>query len=297
MQAYRRVYIAAACLYLGFMIYEAYDGLLRDPTFYDLLSVPHTASPADLKSRFRRLTVLFHPDKAGSAGAQHFVTLKHAYDVLSDPTRRFAYDRFGPAMLECTHCSSAYDYVQHGVHGLGGYYGVTAFVLVVFSVLGKFKQGRWWRFLVLAAMAALEGMVLSRPHAVLPSIPLAKPLLPFEQAALARKVALASLIALNQLGPFLAAEEDAGASAAALEARLEQLHQMALHVELEATKTRDTEFLPFESDVQAKNDVERKLADWMFESALQRDPEMKDAMNNALKTLGQGAPAGADGSK
>lgn len=292
-QAYTRVYITAICLYLVFTLYEAYDGLLRAPTFYDLLSVPHTASAADLKSRFRRLTVLFHPDKAGSAGVQHFLTLKHAYDVLSDPTRRFAYDHFGPAMLQCTHCSAAYDYVLHGVHGLGGYYGVTAIVLIALSALGKFKQGRWWRFLVLAAMAALEGMVLSRPHAVLPSIPFTKPLLPFEQAALARKVALASLIALNQLGSFLAAEGSAGAPAttAALEARLEQL---ALHIELEAAKARDAEFLPFGGDVQARSEVERKMADWMFEAELQRDPEMKDAMDNALKRLGR---AGADGSK
>lgn len=130
-------------LYLLFTIYESYHQLLATPNFYTLLNSPIAASERDIKSRFRRLTVLYHPDKVGTQGESYFVQLKRAYDVLNHPVKRAAYDRFGPDMVEWTHCSSAYDYLIKGGMAMLPYYLGGGVGLVILSVLGKLEFGRY----------------------------------------------------------------------------------------------------------------------------------------------------------
>ncbi|MCA9296812.1 MAG: DnaJ domain-containing protein, partial [Phycisphaerales bacterium] len=64
--------------------------------YYDVLGVSRTATEDQLKQAYRALARKFHPDvnKAEDAGAK-FAELTEAYDVLADPERRKAYDRFG----------------------------------------------------------------------------------------------------------------------------------------------------------------------------------------------------------
>ncbi|NPV76371.1 MAG: molecular chaperone DnaJ [Anaerolineae bacterium] len=68
--------------------------------YYEVLGVPRTASPDDLKGAFRRLARQYHPDvnKAHDA-EERFKEINEAYAVLSDPEKRAAYDRFGHAGL------------------------------------------------------------------------------------------------------------------------------------------------------------------------------------------------------
>lgn len=70
--------------------------------YYELLGVARGASDAELKSAFRKLAMQHHPDKnPGDAGAEaKFKELNEAYQVLSDPQRRQAYDRFGHAAFD-----------------------------------------------------------------------------------------------------------------------------------------------------------------------------------------------------
>src|SRR5262245_44565785 len=71
--------------------------VVRDP--YEVLGVDRSASQDEIKSAFRKLASQHHPDKnPGDAGAQQrFKELNAAYQVLSDPQKRAAFDRFGPA--------------------------------------------------------------------------------------------------------------------------------------------------------------------------------------------------------
>ena len=62
----------------------------RNPSFYELLGVPPTATPDEVRSAYRRLSRQLHPD-AGGNGAL-FQLLVRAYETLSDPTRRAEYD-------------------------------------------------------------------------------------------------------------------------------------------------------------------------------------------------------------
>jgi molecular chaperone DnaJ len=69
--------------------------------FYEILGVERTAPDDEIKSAYRRLAMQFHPDRnAGSkASEEKFKSITEAYDVLRDPQKRAAYDRYGEAGL------------------------------------------------------------------------------------------------------------------------------------------------------------------------------------------------------
>jgi len=62
-------------------------------SYYDLLGVKETASASEVKSAYREASKRYHPDRLGSADSHLFVLVGRAYEVLSDPARRAAYDR------------------------------------------------------------------------------------------------------------------------------------------------------------------------------------------------------------
>src|SRR3990170_227637 len=69
--------------------------------YYDVLGVDRGASPEEIKRSFRRLAMQYHPDRNRSDGAeQRFKEINEAYEALSDPERRSAYDRYGHAGAE-----------------------------------------------------------------------------------------------------------------------------------------------------------------------------------------------------
>jgi molecular chaperone DnaJ len=67
--------------------------------YYEVLGVRRNATAEEVKRAYRRLAVKFHPDKnPGDPEAEEkFKELGEAYDVLIDPEKRAAYDRFGHA--------------------------------------------------------------------------------------------------------------------------------------------------------------------------------------------------------
>ena len=68
--------------------------------FYEILGLDRNASPEDIKKAFRRLAMQYHPDRNKEPGAEdRFKEISRAYEVLSDPEKRAAYDRFGHAAV------------------------------------------------------------------------------------------------------------------------------------------------------------------------------------------------------
>ncbi|MGZ2412838.1 molecular chaperone DnaJ [Sphingomonas sp. F9_3S_D5_B_2] len=70
--------------------------------YYELLGIPRAADDAAIKSAYRRLAKEHHPDRRGGCkdSEAHFKAINEAYDVLKDPQKRAAYDRFGKAAFQ-----------------------------------------------------------------------------------------------------------------------------------------------------------------------------------------------------
>lgn len=65
--------------------------------FYKTLGVARDATPDAIKRAYRKLARKYHPDvNTGPEAATRFQTIGTAYDVLRDPEKRAAYDKFGP---------------------------------------------------------------------------------------------------------------------------------------------------------------------------------------------------------
>lgn len=81
--------------------------------YYQVLGVAKSASADEIKKAYRKLALEFHPDRNKSKEADgKFKEATKAYEVLSDPQKRQAYDQYGAAAFE-----------QGGAGGPGGPFG------------------------------------------------------------------------------------------------------------------------------------------------------------------------------
>ncbi len=81
--------------------------------FYEILGVNRSATKEDIKAAYRKLAVKYHPDKNpdNKEAEEKFKEAAHAYEILSDDSKRQQYDQVGHANFE--------NMGNHGGHGAG----------------------------------------------------------------------------------------------------------------------------------------------------------------------------------
>ncbi|KAI8053920.1 hypothetical protein BDF22DRAFT_444479 [Syncephalis plumigaleata] len=199
---YRRIYTGVVLAYLAYTIVEAYHQLPAN-YYAELNLTPFSFNTKDLKTNFKRLSLQAHPDK-NAGDDTRFIKIRDAYETLSDPVRRFGYDRFGIEQRQCQSCRTRQDYQTSGLPGMLGYYIATTIVLGLFSVFGRIQFGSYWRWLFLCVMLVIEisqslwteswlGWFLG---CLMPSIT------PKEQIGILHQVYMSFFIAVNQIGPM-----------------------------------------------------------------------------------------------
>ncbi|MBO9715127.1 molecular chaperone DnaJ [Sphingomonas sp.] len=111
---------------------------MTEVDYYELLQCERTADDATIKASYRKLAMQYHPDKNGGCkdSEAKFKAVSEAYEVLKDPQKRAAYDRFGHAAFK-----------NGGGAGPGGGFGgggadFGAFSDIFESVFGEFMGGR-----------------------------------------------------------------------------------------------------------------------------------------------------------
>lgn len=100
--------------------------------YYEILGCERTADDTTLKTSYRKLAMKYHPDKTGGCkdSESKFKAVSEAYEVLKDPQKRAAYDRYGHAAFK-----------QNGGGG-GGNGDFGAFSDIFESMFGEFMGGQ-----------------------------------------------------------------------------------------------------------------------------------------------------------
>jgi len=90
--------------------------------FYEALGVAKNASDDEIKKAYRKLAMKFHPDRnqgdKAKEAEEKFKEIKEAYEILSDASKRAAYDRFGHAGVDPNMAGGARG---PGGEGFGGF--------------------------------------------------------------------------------------------------------------------------------------------------------------------------------
>ena len=86
--------------------------------YYDVLGVPRTASPDEVKKAYRRLAMQHHPDRnqGDKVAEAKFKELSEAYEVLSDADKRRKYDQYGHEGLKQAFGPGGFDFSRDFTH-------------------------------------------------------------------------------------------------------------------------------------------------------------------------------------
>jgi molecular chaperone DnaJ len=106
--------------------------------YYETLGVPKNASEEEIKKAYRKLAMKHHPDRnqgdASKDAEAKFKDAKEAYEMLSDPQKRAAYDQYGHAGVDPNMRGGP------GAEGFGGF--AEAFGDIFGDVFGGARGGR-----------------------------------------------------------------------------------------------------------------------------------------------------------
>ncbi len=114
--------------------------------YYEILEVGRDASQDDIKRSYRKLARKHHPDISKDAGSEDkFKEIGEAYEVLKDPEKRAAYDKFGSNWEQGQDFRPPPDWdagFEFSGAGGGGAEGFSDFFSELFGGSGRFQQGQ-----------------------------------------------------------------------------------------------------------------------------------------------------------
>src|SRR3972149_8950426 len=114
---------------------------MADRDYYQILGINKSASEAEIKKAYRKLALEHHPDrnKGDKASEEKFKEVTKAYEVLSDPQKKQAYDQFGHAAFE--QGAGQGNPFAGGFGGQGGQYGPFTYTYTTGGNTGGFDFG------------------------------------------------------------------------------------------------------------------------------------------------------------
>ncbi|KAF2006641.1 hypothetical protein P154DRAFT_615355 [Amniculicola lignicola CBS 123094] len=303
--------------YFLFTIYEVDYELQRFSNAYNELGVPVDVSESGLQSRFRKLTVRFHPDKVSvgdrDRANDYYVHLKHMRDVVLDPAKRFAYDRFGPDILtQCRSCITVAEYTSHALLVILYTYGGLLVFLVGSNALGYLRDGAYWRYLAILAMATYEVRTGLRPdyppflatyfNPLFTSLRLRPAYVPFQATTILRKATLSLAQFLGLLVPLYTTDPSKPPKATddtdeARHKQIDLLERVVAEGNTDAGRLLELESMPYRENEKAKSELREALKKYMVQNVVHQEKDVRNAIGQSIARRRGGVPMGARGTR
>ena len=289
------------CLYLIYTLAQSLYDIKLAGDFYTVLGVSPTSSEREIKAKFRRLAAKFHPDKireseSASAADAFFLHLKLAHDTILDPAKKFAYDRFGPVVVQVNHpgLKTIRHYVYAGLRAKAPEYAGNAVLLVILNYVWLPQWGQFWRYFAVAAMGFLELFFLthtwqtpaymvqvgSLAHKAAPDLVPAH-LLPFQLLTVARRLSMSLNIFISQLAPPSARNK--AAQDQQTQQQIAHLAQAAGRVDAEAASLLQLSLSPFSGDRENTQKLRAGMTESLMMSTVRNSPEVREAVQRAAE--------------
>lgn len=294
-------------LYLIYTLTQALYDITLSGDFYTLIGVTPWSTEREVKSRFRKLAAKYHPDKLHENGQafpgadELFVRFKLAHDTILDPAKRFAYDRFGPVVVQVQQpgLRTIRDYVYAGLRSKAPEYMSNAGMLILLNYVWLPRWGQFWRYFAVACMAFLELFFLTHtwqpPQLVVlwastvrqlfPQL-LPLHLLPFQILGLARRMSMSINIFISQLAP--PAARDQGMRDRQTQQQIAHVAQAAARLDGESASLLQLGLSPFKGDLEKSEALRSGMKESLLAGALTKNPEVKAAVQRALERRGGG---------
>lgn len=303
--------------YFAFTIYEVDFNLQRSSNAYHDLGVPIDVDESGVNSRFRKLTIRFHPDKVAAADRdranEYFVHLKHARDIVLDPAKRFAYDRFGPDIFrQCQHCLTVKDYVDNALANAVTNYAALFIFLIGANALGFLSDGGYWRYFGLLAVAVFDVRTATRPdfprflteylNPLVASLHLRPAYLPFQLTAIVKKASISLAQFLALLMPLYRDDparpsQPTDDSDDARHKQMDRLNAFVQETNHDANRLLDLESIPYRDNEKAKTELKEALKKYMVQNVVHQEKEVHNAIGQTMARRRTGVPHGAQGTK
>ncbi|KAH7086074.1 hypothetical protein BKA63DRAFT_501033 [Paraphoma chrysanthemicola] len=314
----RYILMAVYFAYFAFTIYEVDFNLQRSSNAYNQLGVPIDVDENGINSRFRKLTIKFHPDKIGAGvdrelANQYFVHLKTMRDIVLDPAKRFAYDRFGPEIFaQCPSCITIKDYVDSVLLTAATTYGAFFIVLIGANALGFLTDGSYWRYLGLLAVAMFEIRTATRPdhppfltqylNPLMASLNLRPAYLPFQLTAIIKKASISAAQFLGLLMPLYRDDPQRPTKPTddtedARHKQLDRLSAFVAETNKDSGRLLELESIPYRDNEKAKSELREALKKYMVQNVVHQEREVRNAIGESMARRRTGVPHGAQGTK
>jgi hypothetical protein len=272
-----------------------------------------------LQRRFRKLAIQYHPDKIKGGDREKeqanafYVHIKDMREIVLDPAKRFAYDRFGPDVFQqCRGCLTVKEFVDNSLVTAVGTYGVLLVFLFGANALGFFKDGAYWRYLAILAVAVLEVRTAMRPdhpsflskwlNPLVTSWNIRPAYVPFQVTIIAKKASISAAQFLGLLIPLYRDDPLKPAKAAddsedERHKQIDRLEAIIKSSNVDASRLLELESTPFKENEQAKGELREALKKYMVQNVVHQEKDVRNAIGQSMAKRRAGAPHGALGTR
>ena len=232
---------------------------------------------------------------------------------MLDPARRFAYDRFGPDIFQqCAKCVTVKEYVDNSLLTALGTYGMLLVFLLGANALGFMKDGAYWRYVAILAVAILDVRTAMRPdhpsfltkwlNPFVTSWNLRPAYLPFQVTIIAKKASISAAQFLGLLIPLY--RDDPQKPTKAVGDTEEERHKQIDRLEAiintcnaDANRLLELESTPFKENEKAKSGLREAMKKYMVQNVVYQEKEVRDAIGRSRAKRRADAPHGAVGTR